>query len=183
MKKIETYVEQILYYARAENAEKDYLITNHSLENIIKGVALKNKDYLLENKINFIVENVDFNVLTDSKWLTFILDQIIGNSIKYSKRKPDSYIKIYGCDNKDKSELTIEDNGIGIPETDIKNVFDKSFTGYNGRKQKNATGMGLFIAKSLCTKLGHKIRIESTQNEYTKVRITFIKNKYYDVVK
>lgn len=77
----------------------------------------------------------------------------------------------------------MEDNGIGIPASDIKNVFDKSFTGSNGRKQKYATGMGLFIAKSLCTKLGHTIEIESVQNEYTRVKLTFIKNKFYDVVK
>lgn len=183
MKKIESYVEQILYYARGENAEKDYLITSHNLEDIIKGIALKNKDYLLENNIDFIVENVNYKVLTDSKWLSFIFDQIIGNSIKYTKEKQDPYIKISGKDYTDKTIIVVEDNGIGIPASDIKNVFDKSFTGSNGRKQKYATGMGLFIAKSLCTKLGHTIEIESVQNEYTRVKLTFIKNKFYDVVK
>lgn len=183
LKRLENYVEQVLYYARSENAEKDYLIKETDLSKVIKNVGLKNMDDLLENKIDYNVKNVNVKVLTDSKWLEFILEQIINNSIKYKKDIEDSFIKISSRDEKNKTTLIIEDNGIGIKESDLKQVFDKSFTGENGRNISKSTGMGLFIAKNMCEKLGHKIDIESKENEYTKVYITFAKDKYYEVLK
>jgi len=180
--RIENDVEQVLYYARSENAEKDYLIKETSLSKVIASVALKNKDDLLEQKIDLIVENENSMVYTDSKWLEFILNQIISNSIKYKKEK-NSYIKITIKEEKEKTKLIILDNGIGIPASDIPKVFDKSFTGYNGRIRTKSTGMGLFIVKNLCDKLGHKIEISSQINEYTKIEIIFYKNNYYDVIK
>ncbi len=179
--KIDELTEQILYYVRTESIEKDYLIKDSNLNKIVGEVALKNKDYLLENKINFVCDNLNYDVLTDSKWLVFILNQIVNNSIKYKKEKGDAILKIYAENNKKSVKLIIEDNGIGIIESDLPRVFDKSFTGYNGRIRHKSTGMGLFIAKSLCDRLGHKIEIESKQNEYTKVIITFSKNDYYCV--
>lgn len=179
--KIDELTEQILYYVRTESIEKDYLIKDANLNKIVGEVALKNKDYLLENKINFVCDNLNYDVLTDSKWLVFILNQIVNNSIKYKKEKGDAILKIYAENNEKSVKLIIEDNGIGIIESDLPRVFDKSFTGYNGRIRHKSTGMGLFIAKSLCDRLGHKIEIESKQNEYTKVIITFSKNDYYCV--
>ena len=102
--------------------------------------------------------------------------------MKYKDEQKHSYIKITAFELPEEVRLEIEDNGIGIPASDIKKVFEKSFTGYNGRIRKHSTGMGLFIAKNLCQKLGHKIEISSVQNEYTKVSITFSKNTYYDVL-
>lgn len=183
IKRIENYVEQILYYVRQETAEKDYLITDVSLNKIINKVLLKNKDDILENKINLIVDTLSYDVSTDSKWLEFIINQIINNSIKYKRNIKSSSIKIYVIENNNKLDLVIEDNGLGINETDLPMVFKKSFTGQNGRIKSKSTGMGLFIAKSMTDKLGHKIRIESKEKEYTKVIITFSKNHYYDVVK
>ena len=183
LKRLEDYVDQVLYYVRSENAEKDYLIKETDLSKVIKNVGLKNMDDLLENKIDYIVENVNYKILTDSKWLEFILGQIINNSIKYKRNIDDSYIKIFVQEKEEKTTLIIEDNGIGIKNSDLKQVFDKSFTGENGRNTNKSTGMGLFIAKNMCKKLGHKIDIESKYNEYTKVYITFAKNKYYDVLK
>ena len=182
LKNLEDCVDQVLYYVRSENAEKDYFINEVKLEQIIKNVGIRNMDDLLDNKIDFKVENVNYKVYTDSKWLEFILNQIINNSIKY-KKDDNSYIKIYGDDRKDTFTLIIEDNGIGISKSDIKQVFDKTFTGSNGRKRRTSTGMGLYIAKNLCKKLGHKIEIESKENAYTKVSLVFSKNKYYDVLK
>ena len=182
LKNLEDCVDQVLYYVRSENAEKDYFINEVKLEQIIKNVGIRNMDDLLDNKIEFKVENVNYKVYTDSKWLEFILNQIINNSIKY-KKDDNSYIKIYGDDRKDTFTLIIEDNGIGISKSDIKQVFDKTFTGSNGRKRRTSTGMGLYIAKNLCKKLGHKIEIESKENAYTKVSLVFSKNKYYDVLK
>ncbi len=182
LKILENYLEQVLYYVRSENAEVDYYIKEVDLSKIIKNVGIHNMDDLLMNNIEFSTSNINYKVYTDSKWLEFIINQIINNSIKYKKDK-DSYIKIYIKDYKDKTVLIIEDNGIGIPKTDIKYVFNKTFTGSNGRDKNKSTGMGLYIAKKLCKKLGHKIEIESIKNKYTKVYITFAKNKYYDVLK
>lgn len=182
IKRIDDYLEQILYYVRSENANKDYLINKVSLKKCINSVALRNKDFLLESKIDLSVSNIDYDVYTDSKWLEFIINQIVSNSIKYRSNKRDSFIRIYGVKNEDFITLVIEDNGIGISDSDIGRVFDKSFTGSNGRSGAKSTGMGLFIAKNLCNKLGHQIDIESVKDEYTKVYISISTNKFYDVV-
>ena len=183
LKRLEDYVDQVLYYVRSENAEKDYFIKEVDLSKVIKNVGIKNMDDLLDNKVEFIVDKTNYKVFTDSKWLEFILNQIINNSIKYKRNIDNSYIKIYVKDNLDTTVLIIEDNGIGIKSSDIRQVFDKTFTGINGREKTTSTGMGLYIAKNLCKKLGHKIEIESKENEYTRVFITFAKNKFYDVLK
>ncbi|MEG2194372.1 MAG: sensor histidine kinase [Terrisporobacter sp.] len=195
--RIENYVEQVLYFARSENSEKDYLIRNYNLEEIVNSVIKKNKDTLLLKHIKIEVEDLDKNVLTDSKWLEFVVSQIVSNSIKYSKTEEPKLIfksreinlsKVNSQDiisNKisDFILLEIEDNGIGINEKDILNVFDKSFTGENGRIISNSTGMGLYLSKKLCEKLGHKISIKSEYNKYTKVYIYFKKDKYYSAVR
>ena len=178
---MDNYIDQILYYVRSENAEKDYIIKEKDLREIIKNVALKNKDDLLENNVRIDVDIHNEKVLTDAKWLEFILNQIINNSIKYKKNNVDSYIKITSEEDKNQIYLSIYDNGIGIPEKDISRVFDKSFTGENGRTLAKSTGMGLNIAKKLCNKLGHKIIIESKIQEYTKVTIIFSKNDFYKI--
>lgn len=183
LKRLEDYVDQVLYYVRSENAEKDYLIKEVDLSRVIKNVGLKNMDDLLENKIDYNVDNSNVKVLTDSKWLEFILGQIINNSIKYKRNIDDSYIKISVRDEKNKTILIVEDNGIGIKKSDLKQVFDKTFTGENGRIKGKSTGMGLFIAKNMCERLGHKIEIDSIEGKYTKVFISFAKDKYYEVLK
>lgn len=183
LKRLEDYVDQVLYYVRSENAEKDYFIKEIDLSKVIKNVGIKNMDDLLDNKVEFMFDKTNYKVLTDSKWLEFILNQIINNSIKYKRNIDNSYIKIYVEDNLNTTILIIEDNGIGIKSSDIRQVFDKTFTGTNGREKTTSTGMGLYIAKNLCKKLGHKIEIESKENEYTRVFITFAKNKFYDVLK
>lgn len=180
IKKLNDYVDQVLYYVRSNYAENDYIIKENNLDKIIKDVILKNKDELLLNDINIETNIKENKVLTDSKWLEFILNQIINNSIKY-KRNSDSIIKIETKKENDKTILSIYDNGIGINKKDIKNVFKKSFTGENGRNLSKSTGMGLYIAKKLCDKLGHKILIESEKNKYTIVKIIFGNNNYYKI--
>ena len=181
IRKIDDYVDQILYFVRSENAEKDYLIKETNLKKVINNVAMKNKDDLLENNINFLVEAKDVMVLTDSKWLEYIINQIVSNSIKYIRNDVDSIIKLQVEDLTNQINLHIYDNGIGIPEKDIRRVFEKTFTGENGRNRSKSTGMGLYIVKKLCEKLGHKISIESVQNEYTEVIIAFSKNDFYKI--
>lgn len=183
VKRLEDYVDQVLYYTRSENAEKDYLIKDVELVNVVKNIGLKNMDDLLENNIEFIVEDINVKVLSDSKWLDFVLSQIVNNSIKYKRNIKNSYIKLCVKDYNDRTSLIIEDNGIGIKESDIRYVFDKSFTGDNGRVRSKSTGMGLYIAKKMCEKLGHKISIESKENKYTRVIIEFGKNEFYKMNK
>ena len=179
IRRLDNYIDQILYYVRSNYTSEDFIFKKVKLEKIISSVALKNKDDLLENKIDLIVDIKNTEVYTDIKWLEFILNQIINNSIKYKKDIPKSYIQIKTHDDSSQITLSIKDNGIGIPKSDIPNVFKKSFTGTNGRDKIKSTGMGLYIAKKLCTKLGHKIEIESEEKEYTIVKITFGKNKLY----
>ena len=183
LKRIDDDVEQVLYYVRSENAEKDYLIKETEIAKVISNVAIKNKDILLENNIDFEVEVGNTKVLTDSKWLEFIVNQIVSNSIKYIRNDVEHLIKITTEENNKNVILKIYDNGIGISKSDIPKVFDKTFTGNNGRKIETSTGMGLYISKQLCKKLGHKITVDSKENEYTEVSIFFNKNDFLNVAK
>ena len=128
--------------------KKTFLIKEASMDKIINEVLLKNKDSILENHIDVTVDVKNIKVLTDSKWLVFILNQIINNSIKYCDNNRKSYIMFYIEDNEKETTLHIKDNGIGVNASDLKHVFDKSFTGENGRKMRNSTGFGLYISKS-----------------------------------
>ena len=168
---IENYIEQVLFYSRSDTVEKDYIITDVKLKNVVESVIKRNKKDLISKKIKVELDDLCL-VKSDAKWLEFIINQIILNSIKYSKGKNPA-IKISSKKNKNNEILFIEDNGIGIEEADIAKVFDKGFTGANGRKKYNATGIGLYLCKKLCNKLGHEINISSRLNEYTTVSIIF----------
>ncbi len=178
---LDNLTDQILYYVRSNYAEKDFLIKEASMDKIINEVLLKNKDSILENHIDVTVDVKNIKVLTDSKWLVFILNQIINNSIKYSDNSRNSYIMFYIEDNEKETTLHIKDNGIGVNASDLKHVFDKSFTGENGRKMRNSTGFGLYISKKLIEKLGHKISATSEENKYFEIAITFGKNDLYKI--
>lgn len=178
---LDNLTDQILYYVRSNYAEKDFLIKEASMDKIINEVLLKNKDSILENHIDVTVDVKNIKVLTDSKWLVFILNQIINNSIKYCDNNRKSYIMFYIEDNEKETTLHIKDNGIGVNASDLKHVFDKSFTGENGRKMRNSTGFGLYISKKLIEKLGHKISATSEENKYFEITITFGKNDLYKI--
>ena len=170
--KIEYYVEQALYYARSNTVEKDYCITKCNLQDIVNTVIKKNKDDLINNKIKINIEDINENVYTDSKWIIFILNQIITNCIKYSKTE-NAEIK------KARVILDIKDNGIGIRKGEITKVFEKGFTGSNGRKEgKKSTGIGLYLCRKLCGKLGIGIELNSEENIGTDVKLVFPKNDY-----
>lgn len=179
IKRLDNYTEQVLYYVRLEHAEKDYCIKEVSLKKVVRDVAMKNKDDLLEQKIDFVVDEMKNVVFTDYKWLVFILNQIISNSMKYKRKDIILEIHLWEEEMGNQIYLHIRDNGIGIPEQDLPKVFEKSFTGENGRKHAKSTGMGLYIVKSLCDRLGHGILIQSVEGEYTKVSFVFAKNDFY----
>jgi signal transduction histidine kinase len=166
----------VLYYARSENAEKDYLIKEVSLKRAFTDTALKNREELLGRNVSVSTENLDWNVMTDSKWLEYMLGQLMGNSMKYFSPDREPEIRVYAEDKQDKTILHFRDNGIGIPESDLPHVFEKSFTGENGHTHRESTGMGLYIVKKLCDKLGHGVSVKSVQGEFTEIILSFGKN-------
>lgn len=169
--KMDNLVEQILFFARSENTEKDYFVKQLELSEIIHQVVMQNKDYFLINNIKIKTSSLNFFVATDEKWLKFIINQIINNSIKYMDKK-DKIITISALEDKNKIILEIKDNGCGIKESDLPRVFEKGFTGSN-RKKEHSTGIGLYLCKKLCDRLNLNIQIESKKKEYTKVKIIF----------
>lgn len=171
--KIENFVEQVLYYARSNNVEKDYYISKTKLSEIVNSAILKNKNILLSNKINLEIGDIDKQVVTDSKWTIFILNQIIQNSVKYMN-KDIKTMKIYAEEKKEKVILYIQDNGMGVGKGEIARVYDKGFTGENGRiLGKKSTGIGLYLCKKLCDRLGLGIEFNSQKDIGTEVKIIF----------
>jgi len=145
---------------------------------MINNAVLKNKNSLLSNKIGIEIHDIDETVYTDSKWTVFMMSQILQNSIQYTKAEQ-SKIEIYAKPKNEKIVLYIKDNGIGIQKGEITRVFEKGFTGSNGRMiGKKSTGIGLYLCKKLCDKLGLKIELDSEKDVGTEVRIVFPKNSY-----
>lgn len=176
--KIENYTEQALYYARSNTVEKDYIITKTNLKDIVNMSIIKNKTIILNNKIELDIHDLEKQVYTDSKWVVFILNQVIQNSIKYSKKK-NKTIEIHAEEQKEKVTLYIKDNGLGIKKSELSRVFEKGFTGENGRIiGKKSTGIGLYLCKKLCDKLQLAININAEQNVGTEVTIVFPKGSF-----
>lgn len=179
LRRIDGYTDTVLYYARSENAEKDYLIKETSLKRTVSNAAVKNREDLLLHNVQLHTDNLDVSVMTDSKWLEFILGQFLANSIKYFSKQREAMITIWAEDFSDRTILHFRDNGIGIPASDLPYIFEKSFTGENGRTHAKSTGMGLYIVKSLCRRLGHDIDVKSVAGEFTEFVIAFGKDDFY----
>lgn len=179
LEKVSHYTDQALYYARSENVEKDYLIKEVSMSEMIHAAVAENKQLLLQNHISVEVNNCDNTVYTDEKWIGFILNQLIANAVKYCKKEP----KITFEENSKQGQvvLIIRDNGIGISETDLPRIFEKGFTGENGRTGKSSTGIGLFLCKRLCEKLGIGIAVKSESGQGTQVELYFPKGDFVKV--
>ena len=176
--KISRLVDKMLFYTRSDVVEKDYFIKEVTLADLVHPVLLDYKNYLLNYHIKVEVKDLDdLKVYTDIKWLNFIISQILSNSLKYQNKK-NRLVRIKGFEDKNNIKLEIYDNGVGIKESDISKVFLKGFTGSN-RNKKNASGIGLYLTKKLCDKLGIDIKIESVYLKYTKVIITFPKGNYF----
>ena len=171
---IENYVEQALFYARSSAVENDYYIRKCNLKDIVNESIKKNKTSLIEEKVDINIHDLDNVVSTDSKWIVFILGQIIQNSVKYRNKKSLLNIEVYSEPKKDNTVLYIKDNGIGIKKEEISRVFDKGFTGTNGRLAgKKSTGIGLYLCRNLCEKLGVSINVKSTDSVGTVVSLVF----------
>lgn len=179
--KVENYIEQALFYARSNTVEKDYYIRKVFLKEIVNESIKKNKSSLIQEKISINIHDLDLEVNTDNKWIVFILNQIIQNSIKYRK-KEEAVIEIYASQGKENVILYVKDNGIGIKQGEITRVFEKGFTGINGRlSNKKSTGIGLYLCKKLCNKLGIGLELNSVQNEGTEVMLIFPQSSYIEL--
>ncbi len=179
IKRIDDYIENVLYYARSENAQKDYLIKEVSLQKIFGNVAVRNREALQIMDASIEAKQLDSVVMTDGKWLEYMIGQLMANSMKYCDPSRKLIISVFAEEENSSVIFHFRDNGIGICESDLPYVFEKSFTGKNGRSERKSTGMGLYIVGNLCRQLGHKIEISSEVGEYTEVRIIFSKNDYY----
>lgn len=180
--KVENYIEQALFYARSNTVEKDYYIKKCNLKDIVNESIKKNKNALIQEKITINIHDVNIQVNTDSKWIIFILNQLIQNSVKYKKLDNNSEIEMHAKEGTENVILYIKDNGIGIKKGEITRVFEKGFTGTNGRLQnKKSTGIGLYLCKKLCDKLGIAIELNSIQDEGTEIRLVFPKGSYIDL--
>ena len=153
----------VLSYIRLGSNENDFVIKEYDLDNIVRQAIRKYAPLFIRKKINLDFQPTTYKVLTDEKWLVFVIEQLLSNAIKYTNK---GKISIYPLEDK---KLVIEDTGIGISKEDIPRIFDKGFTGYNGRTDKKATGLGLYLCKNILDKLSHKISIESEVGVKTKV--------------
>ncbi|MBS5921350.1 sensor histidine kinase [Clostridium perfringens] len=174
--KLENYIDQALFYTRSNTIEKDYIIKEMSLSSCVNKVLNNNADSLIKKRVKISLGDLEKKVYSDSKWIEFILGQIISNSIKYMN-KEHKELKIYCSEGSKYVILNIEDNGAGISEKDISRVFDKGFTGENGRKFGKSTGIGLYLCKKLCKKLGLDITLISEEGKFTRVSIIFPINR------
>lgn len=165
--KIEQYVEFVLQYLRVESMSSDLVLKKYSLDDIVKQAVRKYARMFIRKKIRLNFEELSREVLTDEKWLIFVIEQILSNALKYTK---EGTISIY-MDNFSEKTLIIEDTGIGIREEDLTRIFERGFTGYNGRWDKKSTGLGLYLCKQILSKLSHSITIESQIDKGTKVMI------------
>ncbi len=178
--KIENYVEQVLYYSRSNDISKDYIVKKVIISDIVKKVLKRNYKDFIKKSITVKIEEIGEIVYSDSKWIEFVINQIVVNSLKYSSDSKGSYIRFYTKVYKNLVELIIEDNGVGIIDRDIDRVFEKGFTGENGRKFGESAGIGLYLCKKMCTKLGININIKSKLNKGTKVYLGFPINRSLD---
>ena len=167
--KIERYVEMVLTYIRLDSISSDYVITKINLDEVVKDSVKKYATIFINKKIKLNYVSHETMVISDKKWLSFAFEQILGNSVKYSGTGGE--ITIETCENK----LVIEDNGMGIKEEDLPRIFEKGFTGFNGRYEKKSSGLGLYLCKKTLDKLGHHIEISSKVGEGTRIEITFPK--------
>ena len=171
LQQINYYLEQALYYARSNSVEKDYLVKELNLKDMVQKAVRFNARIMISNKIKISMNNLDQKIFSDEKWLLFILNQIISNAVKYKKEDPQ--ISFEARQSTNQIFLEIRDNGIGIAAKDLPRVTDKGYTGTTGRNYEKSTGMGLYLCKKLCDKLQLSFKIESKEEEYTIVTIGF----------
>ena len=175
--KIEQYAEMALHYARLDSLSADLLFKTQDIYEIVKQAVKKYSILFIGSGLSFTMEEFSCHAVSDEKWLSFVVEQILSNALKYTSH---GRIRIYGLDrqgretNKEAYFVVIEDSGIGIRKEDLPRIFERGFTGYNGRLCKKSTGIGLYLCKQVFDRLSHTIDIESSVGEGTKVTLGFV---------
>lgn len=177
LNKIDHFVEQALFYARSTTLEKDFKIEKTTLKTLVQEALKSYSKQIIEAHGRPVFVNLDIPVFADRKWCVFIIGQIIANSVKYAKEN--LILTFEGSSFDNGCSLSISDNGIGITEADIPRIFDKGFTGENGRKFGKSTGIGLYLCRKLCRKMNMEISVTSSFENGTTVKITFPKENLY----
>lgn len=181
--RLERYIEQALFFARSETIDRDYLIRSHSLKDLVTAAIKANARIMIAGHVAPMRKGLDLDVFTDDKWMEFILGQLIQNSVKYARPKG-AIIEFTGSlldpgRAEERVELAVRDNGCGVPAADLPRVFDRGFTGQNGRTGKRSTGIGLYLVKRLCDKMGIGVRADSAEGTWFCVTLTFPANKMH----
>jgi signal transduction histidine kinase len=186
LERIEGFVEQALYYSRSAAPEKDYAIRKVDLGEVVKGVVRKQSRSFIESQVTPLFDGLDLDVYTDPKWLDYIIGQVVTNAVKYHAEAPEGGRTVsFSAELEDtgfetrRVLLRIRDNGIGIPATDVGRVFEKGFTGQNGRLYSKSTGMGLYLCKKLCDKMLLPFSLTSETGKGTTVHLEFPLSKMY----
>lgn len=164
--KIEQYVEMVLQYLRLKSSVNDFVLKEYDLDDMIKQAVHKYAPMFIRKKLTLNYEPLGQKVVTDEKWLVFILEQVLSNAVKYTGT---GGVSIY----MENGILVIEDTGIGILQEDLPRIFEKGYTGYNGRSDKKASGIGLYLCQQVTQKLGHKMCVESEPGKGTKMKLVF----------
>ena len=168
--KIDAYTHLVLQYLRLENFHDDLQLKQVALEHLVKEVVRKYSLFFIQKGLTIKLDDLDVKVISDEKWLLVIIEQVLSNSLKYTKS---GGIEVYFKDN----TLYLKDSGIGIKDSDILRVFERGFSGYNGRLTQQSSGLGLYLSKKIADQLGHDISISSQVGQGTTVSIHFQKQK------
>ena len=163
--RVEQYAEMALSYVRLGEGMKDLVIAQYPLDEIIRKAVRKYAGQFIRKKIRLVYVGTEEIVLTDEKWLSFILEQILSNAVKYTV-KGSVTIEV-----NEKKQLTVSDTGIGIAAEDLPRIFEKGYTGKNGRLDRKSTGIGLYLCKMAADKMGHKLSVESVPGEGSRFTI------------
>lgn len=175
--KIEQYTQMALYFARLDSPSSDFLFREYNVYEIVKQAVRKYSVLFLRSGLSFRMDEFELQAVTDEKWLGFVVEQVFSNALKYTHT---GGITIYGADEAGNpaggqvSYLVIEDTGIGIRESDLPRIFERGFTGYNGRQDKHSTGLGLYLCERIMSRMSHTMKVSSVLGEGTKVIMGFM---------
>lgn len=170
--RIEQYVEMVLTFLRMGSDSTDYIFREYDLDEIVKGCVKKFASQFIRKKIKLQYEPLNVKVLTDEKWLSFVIEQLLSNAVKYTPSEGKVTIDL-----ENEKTLCIGDTGIGIASEDLPRIFEKGYTGYNGRSDKKASGLGLYLCKCICDNLGNSITADSSPDMGTVIRIDLNKEE------
>lgn len=181
LRRVDAYVEQALFFARSSSVENDYLVRSCNLGDLVRDAVKARAQTLVEARVAVGLHDLDRTVFADAKWMGFVLGQLIDNAVRY--RRPQGACIDFAARTLDEGRadervvLAVRDNGCGISAADVGRVFEKGFTGENGRTHGKSTGIGLYLVRSLCVKMGLSVAVSSVQGEWTCVEVAFPTNR------